>query len=561
MYSSIIFIQYLSIVVLFIEAWVVFRKWNSRLHSYLFFGIVANIVNNIGYLFELKAQSLDNYLTALQLSYAGRVWTGFALFVFVLELCRIRLPDIVKIILALFNAVTYVIILTVRSHKLYYTELSFKMNGQFPSMEHGSGIWHKLYMGVLVCYIICGLTILFIKRHKEKDIAARKRMQLVIFAMLTESAFFLIQIFGPDEFTNLYDVTMLGSALGTLFMLASIFRYNLLDAEQLAKDYILDKMSEGIVAADPQGNVAYFNKPAEKLFPELKNDSSDVICRLQDAAENNKPLSVNDKIYTTRTDKLIRGNTSSGIVYMLHDNTDLYNLQTGLKQEVGRQTARADRLSLELMIALSRSVDAKDHYTNGHSGRVAEYAAEIARRMGKSQSEQEKIYEMGLVHDIGKIGVSEEILNKTSRLTDEEFAQIKKHTVIGYDILQAITEMPDLSIGARWHHEKYNGTGYPDGLAGEDIPEAARIICVADCYDAMTSKRTYSKPRTQESVRAEIVRCTGTQFDPAAAEVMLQMIDDDKDFIMCEQGGACVWKNRDKLRLITLPGDKATAVQ
>ena len=226
---------------------------------------------------------------------------------------------------------------------------------------------------------------------------------------------------------------------------------------------------------------------------------------------------------------------------------DLYHYQSGLIHEVGRQTARADRLSLEMMIALSKTVDAKDHYTNGHSGRVADYSAEIARRMGKTYAEQEKIYEMGLMHDIGKIGVSEEIINKPSRLTDEEFAQIKKHTEIGYDILSSITEVPELATGARSHHEKYDGSGYPDRLKGNDIPEAARIICVADCYDAMTSTRTYSTPRPQSAVRAEIERCSGTQFDPGIAAVMLQMIDDDKDYRMNEQGGTTVWKNRYKL--------------
>lgn len=549
MYQAALIIQYISIIVLFIEAWGVFRKWSSKLHAYLFFGIITNLVNNVGYLFELKATSLDNYLLALQLSYFGRVWTGFALFLFIIELCRVRLPDILKMVLAMFNAVTYVVILTIRYNKLYYTELSFEMIDQMHVFHHGSGIWHKIYMGSLVCYIVIGLTIMFITRHKTHDKAARTRITLVIVAMFTQSAFFLLQIFGPRSLTDVYDVTMLGSTIGTVFMLAAIFRHNLLDAEQLAKDYILDKLSESIVAADEDGNVAYFNKPAEEMFPELLKHPSDVVKRLKNAVEEDEPIAINEKIYTPRTDTLYQGATVSGTIYLLHDNTDLYHMQSGLKKEVGKQTARADRLSLELMIALSKTVDAKDHYTNGHSGRVAEYSAEIARRMGKSQTEQEKIYEMGLVHDIGKIGVSEEILNKTSRLTDEEFAQIKTHTVIGHDILQTIKEMPDLAVGARWHHEKWNGSGYPDGLSGKDIPEAARIICVADCYDAMTSKRTYSNPRSQETVRAEIIRCSGTQFDPDIAAVMIKMIDDDKDFIMNEKGGACAWKNRDKLKL------------
>ncbi len=556
MYSAILIIQYISIAALFMEGWVVFKKWNSKLHSYLFFAIIANLVNNVGYLFELKAHSLDNYLTALQLSYFGRVWTGFALFLFIMELCRKKIPYIVKIALAGFNAATYVVVLTLRSNTLYYTDTDFRMHGDFPVLHHGNGIWHTLYMGVLVCCIVVGITILLIEWNKEKDKAIKKRMTIVLFAMLTESLFFLLQIFGPKNLTDYYDFTMLGSALGTLLMLSAIFQYNLLNTQQLAKDFILDTMSESIVATDDSDGIIYFNKPAEELFPEIENTQSEIVSRLKKAVSENKPLPINEKIYTARTAELYKGDLLSGIIYVLHDNTDLYHMQSGLKQEVGRQTERANRLSLEMMIALSKAVDAKDHYTNGHSSRVAEYSAEIARRMGKSQAEQEKIFEMGLVHDIGKIGVSEEIINKTSRLTDEEFSQIKKHTVIGYDILQSISEMPDLAIGARWHHERYNGKGYPDGLAGEEIPEEARIICVADCYDAMTSTRTYSKPRTQEAVRAEIIRCTGSQFDPEAAAIMIQMIDDDKDYKMCEQGGGLVWKNRDKLKLIVDPSDK-----
>ena len=226
----------------------------------------------------------------------------------------------------------------------------------------------------------------------------------------------------------------------------------------------------------------------------------------------------------------------------------LDRFQKGLKGEVRKQTKRAERLTKEMMLALSHTVDAKDHYTNGHSERVAAYAAEIGRRFGKSPEEQKKLYEIGLLHDIGKIGVPEEIINKTERLTDDEFTRIKEHTLIGCEILKGIKDMPELSDGARHHHERYDGKGYPDGLAGDAIPEVARIICVADCYDAMTSTRTYSDPKSQEKVRAEIVRCSGTQFDPVFADIMLSMIDDDTDFTMNEKGGGQnAWKNREQL--------------
>ena len=141
---------------------------------------------------------------------------------------------------------------------------------------------------------------------------------------------------------------------------------------------------------------------------------------------------------------------------------------------------------------------------------------------------------IGLLHDVGKIGVPDAIINKKERLTDEEYDVIKKHPVIGKQILETIKEMPNLSSGARWHHERFDGKGYPDGLAGEDIPEVARIIAVADAYDAMTSKRSYRDTLPQDKVREELINCSGTQFDPRFAQVMVELIDEDKDYQMRE---------------------------
>ncbi len=226
---------------------------------------------------------------------------------------------------------------------------------------------------------------------------------------------------------------------------------------------------------------------------------------------------------------------------------DLSHYQKSIEAEVLRQTSRSNRLSREIMLTLSRTVDIKDHYTDGHSRRVAAISAEIARRLGKSVEEQNEQYEIGLLHDIGKIGIHDDIIHKTTRLSDDEFKKIKDHTIKGYEILKEIQDMPKLWEGARWHHERYDGSGYPDGLAGDNIPEVARIVCIADCYDAMTSTRTYSEPRKQEEVRAEIERCSGTWFDPRVAETLLAMIDEDKSYRMTEKStGSDVWKGYDR---------------
>lgn len=191
--------------------------------------------------------------------------------------------------------------------------------------------------------------------------------------------------------------------------------------------------------------------------------------------------------------------------------------------------------SLSTLRALTRAIEAKDRYTKGHSARVAKYSQMIAARMGKSVEEQERIYNIALLHDVGKLRVPEDIINKAGKLTDEEFAFIQLHPVAGYNILKDISGDDQIALGAKFHHERYDGKGYPNGLAGENIPELARIIAVADSYDAMASNRSYRKALPQEVVRKEIEKGIGTQFDPEFAKIMLQIIDEDKDYELSEK--------------------------
>lgn len=198
------------------------------------------------------------------------------------------------------------------------------------------------------------------------------------------------------------------------------------------------------------------------------------------------------------------------------------------------QRELSERLFEQTATALANAIDAKDEYTRGHSVRVAEYSKKIAERMGKSEEECRKIYYTALLHDVGKIGVADHIITKNGRLTDEEYEAIKQHPVIGNQILSSIRDYPYLSVGAHYHHERYDGKGYPDHLKGEEIPEAARIISVADAYDAMTSTRSYRAAIPQQIVREEIIKNSGTQFDPEFAKAMQYLIDIDSEYMMKE---------------------------
>lgn len=201
-----------------------------------------------------------------------------------------------------------------------------------------------------------------------------------------------------------------------------------------------------------------------------------------------------------------------------------------VKLQESREELR--RLNDTILRVLAKTIDAKDKYTRGHSVRVANYSRELARRMGKSEEEQEKIYRAALLHDVGKIRIPDEIINKPGKLTDEEYAYIKLHPVSGYHILKAFSNDQMIATGAKFHHERYDGKGYPNGLSGENIPEHARIIGVADTYDAMASNRSYRNALAQDVIRSELEAGRGTQFDPGIADIMLQMVDEDVDYRM-----------------------------
>ena len=190
------------------------------------------------------------------------------------------------------------------------------------------------------------------------------------------------------------------------------------------------------------------------------------------------------------------------------------------------------KMNMNIIRALASTIDAKDRYTSGHSQRVADYAVRLAKKLGKSEEEQQVIFYAGLLHDVGKIRVPVEVINKPGKLTDEEFDQIRIHPVSGYHILRDINDDERVGYGAKYHHERYDGKGYPNGLEAENIPEVARIIAVADAYDAMASNRSYRNILPQEVVREEIVKGKGTQFDPEVADAMLEIMAEDKEYAL-----------------------------
>ena len=289
------------------------------------------------------------------------------------------------------------------------------------------------------------------------------------------------------------------------------------DLLELLKDNTPDLILLDLTMPYPDGLETF--RRIRKEFPEI---SPPVIFLTADSS----PEAETKCLQLGAMDFIRKPFTPEILVLRVQHILELSHLRKNLTDAVTRKTAELERMSLHMVQALAETIDAKDRYTSGHSSRVAEYAREIARRNGYTPRQQENMYMIALLHDIGKIGIPDSVINNPGELTEAEYEKIKDHSRVGSRILRRIEEMPSLLEGARWHHEWYDGTGYPDGLVGESIPERARIIAVADAYDAMSHERRYRGGMPEEEIREELLNGRGTQFDPRFAEIMLSMMDD-----------------------------------
>lgn len=204
---------------------------------------------------------------------------------------------------------------------------------------------------------------------------------------------------------------------------------------------------------------------------------------------------------------------------------ELEGYRKDLLGRLQEKTQELESVLFQSITAIATALDAKDEYTKGHSERVALYADALARKMGWSEAERVSLQRVALLHDVGKIGVPDAVLNKVEPLTGEEFELIKQHPAIGADILSSLTSAGDVYLGAAAHHERYDGKGYPRGLSGSGIPRVARMIGIADAYDAMTTDRCYRPRLPVTEARDRLLAGAGKQFDPVLVALFVELVD------------------------------------
>lgn len=235
-----------------------------------------------------------------------------------------------------------------------------------------------------------------------------------------------------------------------------------------------------------------------------------------------------DALYKYTFKDFLKDNSEIGIIFVIIAFViALLVLVLQSEQKIAEEKAQRfaiQKIFDQMIMSFAQMIDKKDEYTSGHSFRVAEYSRKLARKIGYSDALAQKVYNIALLHDIGKIAVPSRILHKPAGLDDDEYSIVKEHASLGKEILQEIDSLPEISLGAGYHHEKYDGTGYPEGLKGEAIPKIAQIISVADAFDAMYSTRPYRKRMDLEDCLMEIRKGEGTQFNPELAEAFIEMV-------------------------------------
>ena len=424
---------------------------------------------------------------------------------------------------------------------------------RFTKVSYGWTYYFEPYIGrtifdifLVIIFVSTSVTAIYGMFH------AKKKREKVFSKYVFICSLIMMVSMLPDTILPLLNKPLFpGSAIGmficTIMIYIMAVRKNV---ERLTvsnvSPYIFNTIDMPMLVIDEKNNISLMNKAANSFFhttaDKISGHNLEKFFEMEAALDDTKTLKelkcdakckVNFAECTlqfTPVSDLYGG--SLGHIVMITDVTDkiqmineLEEYRNHLQENLNKKSLELQSVILEAITAIANTIDAKDEYTNGHSKRVAEYATALAVALHKDEEYVSNLRHMALLHDIGKIGVPDSVLNKVGRLTDTEFEMIKQHTSIGADILKNITMIQGVNLGAKYHHERYDGRGYPQGLAGEEIPYEARIIGIADAYDAMTSNRVYRKRLPKEVVMEELRKGRGVQFDPEMTDVFLTLVE------------------------------------
>ncbi len=336
LYNILLGVQYASIILMLFMCAYIIKKWSKPLHGWLFFYCVSTLINTAGYFAVMHAQSLREAILAWQVSYLGRVWIPLSLLVFVMLLCKGRIYKCIVSVTSILHAVIYILVITASYNTLYYTSIEFVNRGIFPHLILKYGILHHIYTFLLIFYIAYGLTLLFASLIKEKNPRKIKQLLLILLVVFFDGLFY---VFNLCKVIPGYDITCIGYALASIVLCIAIFFYDILDTKGLAQDFVIENVSEGIIATREDGTVSFSNQKARSLFSGLTDAPEKTLENIKKLFSNVESVTIQDRIYTIKEDSLTANGHKAGEVYVISDETEHFRYM----QELEEQRNIADR--------------------------------------------------------------------------------------------------------------------------------------------------------------------------------------------------------------------------
>lgn len=395
--------------------------------------------------------------------------------------------------------------------------------------------YHFIY--IMLFAVVWNIQIFIFTRNqpyrRTREFSAKSVIAMwILFILSIPDTFFpFLQI--PSIPISGIGVTFSYFALCRLILKMNLFS---ISRDNLAK-YLYKNPNMGIMIFDLDWKLSISNEFAENLLG-FKFDKSLTLKDILQVTDENIKYIIEEKDISDHI-KSVNNDVPVGIVctvakdkygdafcYIILASDMTYEEEKDKLEKAEIRKQQIDKMLIQIVEALGSTIDAKDQYTKGHSLRVSKYSVQIAKAMNFDEENLEIVKYAGLLHDIGKIGIPDSVLNKPDKLSEEEFEIIKSHTVKGASILTNLDSIPGAKDAANYHHERFDGNGYPQGLENSEIPLISRIICIADAYDAMNSTRVYRKKLSKEEILNELKKCSGTQFDPEILDITISLIEE-----------------------------------
>ena len=517
-------------------------------------------IANLGYLFAWNAQTKESYILAVKIIYIGSCFMIFFINMSVFRLCGIIVKRWVRTLLFLISLLMYVGVLTIRYFPVFYKRLFFQRNENRIIVAKEYGPLHTVLFVYLGIFFICSLCAIMYSLHRKRQIS-KEILHLLI---LPEAVTFLGYV-GTNVISKHMEITPLSYNMAQLLFLLIIRRMSLYNIDDTVIDSMVQTGETGFISIDFNHKYLGSNATAKTILPELntlrvdqsidsyeslKNNISHWLAHFEDDNDVSKNLFVKRnpededdyQVFDVTINYLYIGSRKKGYQIFLRDDTknqkyitllDKYNNE--LEEEVSAKTDQIIEMHNNLILSMAVVVESRDNSTGGHIKRTSDGVKILINEIRKDNkfniSEEfcKDIIKAAPMHDLGKIAVDDAILRKPGRFTDEEFEKMKVHAAEGAKIVHKILKDTDdesfkivAENVAHYHHERIDGSGYPEGLKGDEIPLEARIMAIADVYDALVSKRVYKESMSFEQANAIIMEGMGKHFDKKLEEYYIK---------------------------------------